>query len=148
MSIVQHLFAYAADFEKTFVDDDWSRLERRFAEDATYEVQNTSFACTVRGRDAILAALRKSIEGFDRRFDDRQLAVTRGPVVEDDTVEIDWTATYVKADAPDYLLVGGSVARFDGDRIVYLCDRYPDGVSESAAAWIREHAPDFDPSYV
>ena len=33
MSIVDIYLAYAAAFEETFVDDDWSRLERFFAED-------------------------------------------------------------------------------------------------------------------
>jgi hypothetical protein len=36
MNLVDRYQAYAADFERTFVDDDWSRLEQYFTEDATY----------------------------------------------------------------------------------------------------------------
>jgi hypothetical protein len=30
---------YAAAFEQTYIDDDWSRLTRYFSEDASYEVR-------------------------------------------------------------------------------------------------------------
>ena len=39
MTNLECFAAYAADFEKTFKDDDWSRLERYFAPDATYQVK-------------------------------------------------------------------------------------------------------------
>jgi hypothetical protein len=34
--LTQRFEAYAADFELTFVDDDWSRLEQYFTDDAVY----------------------------------------------------------------------------------------------------------------
>lgn len=148
MTLTEKLFAYAADFEKTFVDDDWSRLERHFSEDVVYEVVNCPVACRVEGRDAVLAALRKSISGFDRRCDERRLGIRGGPVESGDEVELDWEVAYVIKGDPEFLLLGSSLARFRGDRIGYLRDSYPDGVGEEFAAWIGAHAPDWDVSYV
>ncbi len=148
MTLIEKFYGYAADFEKTYADDDWSRLERHFADDVVYEVVNAPFACRITGRAAVLAALRKSISGFDRRCDARRIAVTRGPVESGNQVELDWNVTYAKAGAPDFLLVGGSLARFAGDRITYLQDHYPDEMTPAIDAWRRAHAPDWNLSYV
>ncbi len=148
MGITESFFAYAADFEKTYADDDWSRLAPYFHEDAVYEVTNVFFGCEVKGRDAILEALRKSIDGFDRRMDDRTIDVVSGPEVDGDEIRLGWTVTYSRAGVPDFVLRGESVARFEGDRIIHLHDRYPDGHNEEIEAWSRDHAPDIDPSYV
>jgi hypothetical protein len=148
MTTIERFMSYAADFEKTFADDDWSRLAVHFSEGAVYEVRNASFACRVEGRERIFEAIRRSLDGFDRRCENRQIALTHGPVVYGPMVELDWKVSYSKAGAPDFVLVGGSVARVEGDRIVHMIDRYPDGASDSAAAWIEEYAPEIDPSYV
>ncbi len=42
MDPLQRFAAYAADFEKTYQDDDWKRLEGYFAEDAVYEVMGAA----------------------------------------------------------------------------------------------------------
>ena len=74
---------YAAAFEQTYVDDDWSRLSQYFPENASYEVRGGPLACQISGRDAIFAGLKKSIDGLDRRCSDRQLQLTDGPDVVD-----------------------------------------------------------------
>ena len=71
--------AYAADFEKTFKDDDWSRLDRYFAPDATYRVKGEPFAASIKGRDAIFKGIKKSLDGFDRRFATRDIALEGAP---------------------------------------------------------------------
>ena len=60
--------AYAADFEQTYKDDDWSRLDRYFAPDATYQVKGEPFTTNLKGREAIFKGIKKSLDGFDRRF--------------------------------------------------------------------------------
>ncbi len=72
---------YAAAFEQTYVDDDWSRLAPFFAEDASYEVRGGPLACKITGREAIFTGIRKSIDGLDRRCSDRKIDVTDGPEV-------------------------------------------------------------------
>ena len=44
---------YAAAFEQTYDDDDWSRLTPFFSENASYEVRGGPMACKISGRDAI-----------------------------------------------------------------------------------------------
>src|SRR5678816_3177764 len=43
MNIMEQFITYAGDFEKTFGDDDWTRLRRYFADDAVYEVKSNTF---------------------------------------------------------------------------------------------------------
>jgi hypothetical protein len=64
---------YAAAFEQTYIDDDWSRLAPFFSEDATYEVRGGPLACEISGRESIFSGLKKSIDGMDRRCDERQI---------------------------------------------------------------------------
>lgn len=59
---------YAAAFEQTYVDDDWSRLVPFFSEDARYEVRGGPLACEISGRETIFAGLKRSIDGFNRRW--------------------------------------------------------------------------------
>lgn len=139
---------YALDFERVLKDGDWERLEQYFTEDAVFEVKNAAFACRLEGRNAVLAGLRKSVTGFDLRCDSRKARVTRGPEMNGDQVEMAWTVTYGMAGAPDFVLVGASVAQYEGDRIRYLYDHYPDGMSDEAIAWSRAYAPNFNASYV
>lgn len=139
--------SYAEDFEKTFADDDWSRLERHFAADAVYVVRNTPFVCRLEGRDAILRGLKKSLDGFDRRLPVRSTEVVEAPTESGDAVSVGWTATYSKPGSPALVTRGRTTARFRDRRIVELTDEYPDGVGETMERWIRDHAPDLDPSY-
>ena len=53
MSIVDRYQAYADAFEESFVDDDWSRIEPFFTEDAVYEGDPDAT-----GREAVLAKLK------------------------------------------------------------------------------------------
>ena len=77
MTLAQRFEAYAADFERTFVDDDWSRLEQYFTEDAVYSTPAN--ALRVLGREKVLAVLRAAVSGFDGRCDSRVLVTTEGP---------------------------------------------------------------------
>jgi len=141
-------FAYAQDFEQTFLDDDWSRLAQYFQPDAVYEVRNVPFGCRIEGPEAIFRGIKKSLDNFDRRFAERRPEITDPPAEAGDSVSVGWAVTYVKPSAPAFVLRGRSTARFRGDRIVHLVDEYPDGMADEAASWSRVHAPDLDASYV
>src|SRR6185369_14569969 len=81
MDIMRQFLAYAGDFERTYADDDWSRLYQYFADDAVYEVKATSFGCRLQGPQAIFAGIKKSLDGFDRKFEKRDIEVTSGPEI-------------------------------------------------------------------
>ena len=56
MNPIQRFIEFAAAFEKTYVDDDWSRLESFLTEDAVYEVTGgPPLGGRFEGRDAVLA---------------------------------------------------------------------------------------------
>ena len=148
MAAMAQFFEYAQDFEKTFVDDDWSRLARYFVPDAVYEVRNVPFACRIQGADAIFRGIKKSLDGFDRRFAERRPEITDPPAEAGDTVSVGWVVTYVKEGAPPFRLRGRSTARFRGERIVHLIDEYPDGMAAEAETWLGAHAPGFSAAYV
>ena len=103
---------YAADFEKTLADDDWSRLRQYFAPDAVYEVKAPGFPCRLQGPDAIFKGMKKSLDGFDRKFDGRSVDVTKGPEITADGLSMEWAVTYRKAGKTPYVLRGASDVRF------------------------------------
>lgn len=148
MGPTARFFAYAQDFEQTYVDDDWSRLAQYFEPDAVYEVRNVPFGCRIEGPEAIFRGIRKSLDHFDRRFAERRPEITDPPAETGDSVSVGWAVTYVKPGAPPFVLRGRSTARYRGDRIVHLVDEYPAGMADEAASWARAYAPDLDASYV
>ena len=147
MSTLQRFMAYAADFEKTLGDDDWSRLTQYFSDDAVYRVESNLFGCELNGPGAIFAGMKKSLDGFDRNFPTREIAMTEGPEVEGDEIRMSWTVTYHKQDLPDFVLRGKSMARMRGEEIALLVDSYDDSVTAETADWIRETGVELDRSY-
>jgi ketosteroid isomerase-like protein len=147
MDILQRFMAYAGDFEKTLADDDWTRLAGYFAEDAVYEVQGVPFNCRLVGRAAIFAGMKKSLDGFDRKFTGRDIEVTTGPDVAGDVLTAGWAVTYKKDDLAPLTVGGRSTARYRGGVIASLTDVFDPGVTTTFAAWQIENDLDLDPSY-
>jgi hypothetical protein len=147
MTILEKFTAYAKDFEQTFIDDDWTRLNGYFADDAVYEVRGVGFGCDLLGRSNIFRGIKRSLDNFDRRFDSRKIEVTSVPEVSEDTFSASWTVTYTKAGAPPFLLRGHTVVTYAGGRIIEMIDSYTEEMGREAAAWISQHAPDFNPAY-
>jgi hypothetical protein len=147
VSILERFIAYAADFEKTLADDDWSRLAQHFSDDAVYRVESDLFGCELTGRDSIFAGMKKSLDGFDRNFSEREIAMTEGPEVKGDEMSVSWTVTYHKTDLPDFVLRGKSVARIRDDKIELLVDSYDEQVNAEVASWMDETGVKLDPSY-
>jgi hypothetical protein len=145
--IMQRFMAYAGDFEKTLADDDWSRLRRYFAEDAVYEVKADSFGCRLSGPTAIFVGMKKSLDGFDRKFARRDVEVTRGPTISGDEMAMGWKVVYHKDGVPSFVLRGRSEVRYSGDKIAYLSDAYDASAEGEFAAWQRASGMRIDPSY-
>jgi len=147
MDILQQFMAYAGDFERTLVDDDWTRLARYFAPDAVYEVKASSFGCKLEGRQAIFAGMKKSLDGFDRKFSGRDIEVTSGPEIHGDELQMDWKVTYKKEGLVPFVLRGRSTARYRDAEIVRLTDAYDPSVEAEFAAWTNASGIDLDGSY-
>lgn len=143
---------YAAAFEETYLDDDWSRLTPFFKMDAMYEVRGGPMACEIQGRDAILKGLKKSIDGFDRRCDGRTLEITDGPHVRatpaGQEVSIDWLVNYRRGESPVMGLRGRSVITVADGCITAMRDEYNDAALAPVLTWLQQYGADLDGSYV
>jgi hypothetical protein len=138
---------YAAEFEKTFEDDDWTRLERFFDADARYVVAGSTFDCELRGRDAVLAGLKKALDGMDRRFDQRAIEPNGDATVEGNRVAFPAKVLYAKQGVEPLSFTLTETAEYDeAGRIVLLRDDYDAG-QDDVARWLEQHSDAFDPRY-
>jgi len=140
MSHIPRFAAYAAAFEKSYENDDWAALTPSFTEGAVYDAGLADYlGGRIEGRDAIFAHFKRVLDGFDRRFASREIALVEGPTEADDTVTIVGTATYRADGVPDLVLTLEESATFDGDRISLLEDRYDPEAAKDAIAYIEAH---------
>ena len=134
MSITDRYQAYADAFEESYEDDDWTRIEPFFTEDAVYEGDSED----ARGRAAVLAKLKGGVDAFDRKMDSRTPDF-QAPTAEGDTVSVNWKVTYTKADCPDLVISGQEIAVFEGDRIALLRDVFDPAALEAMGEWMATH---------
>ena len=135
MSIQDRFLEYADGFEKSYDDNDWSRLAQYFTEESSYDAGDGD---TAQGRDAVLTKLEGAVDGMDRRMDSRNVDF-KEMATEADTVTVRWTASYTKAGLPDLLIEGTEFARFEGDRIAQLWDEITPDALEKLGAWMAAH---------
>jgi hypothetical protein len=138
--LLERFAAQGRAFERTFLDDDWTRLEPYFTADAVYETLGHGgerFA----GRAELLAALRRAVTNFDRRCASRDLATTSGPVQAGAEVTRDWACTFTLAGAPDLRIEGSERAVYRGDLIELLQERLTPQSRERLAAWAGAYGP-------
>lgn len=140
MPYIPRFAAYASAFEKAYESDDWTGLEGFFSEDAVYEIGLPILGQQrCEGRRAILDWFQTVLNDFDRRFDSRELTVLDGPTEHDAEVWIRGRATYRAGGVPTFELELEETARFDGDRIVRLEDRYTPEMRAETEAYLHEH---------
>lgn len=147
MQTLQQFLAYAGAFEKTLGDDDWERLRPFFADDAVYEVEAQSFGCRLQGATAIFAGMKKSLDGFDRKFDGRDVKLTEGPAVEGDEIRMRWEVIYRKQGVEPFTLRGRSLVRYGNGKLVYLCDSYEPSTEAEFTQWSQVNKLQLDPRY-
>ena len=97
------------------------------------------------GREAIKAAFKQIVAGFDRRFDSRAVEMVEGPIDRDGTVWFRWVATYTLAGAPPLRMHGEETAVFAGDRIRRLEDRISAADGQQVLAYLAEHGTKLKP---
>lgn len=149
MSVLEQWRKWIDAFDTTVQDDNWERLSPYLTEDVVYRVTGAPFAAHLRGRDAVLKGLARSVRSFDRRMDGRRWSPLA--IVADDT-------GYVRCNIlSEYLRGGETVLAFqarghwgfrDG-RIDLMLDFYDPQHADVQAAlqWIGEHGHDLDPRY-
>ena len=146
MNDVERFEKYATDFEVAYESDNWSVVERHFAEDAVYEtLAGPPMGGCHEGRDAVLASMKQTLDGFDRRFDSREVTFLEGPELRGDSVWLRALVKYAVAGAPDLVLEGISTATFNGDGIIRLEDSYPEGVADVVMQYLIAHGEKLQP---
>jgi hypothetical protein len=148
MDNLTHFLEYAGDFEKTYKDDDWQRLDRYFAPDAVYEVRGIGLDCRLQGPQAIFAGIKKSLDHFDRTFATRKIAVTSGPDVDGESIRMGWTVTYGREGVEPLPLRGRTEVRYRDGKIAYLGDSYDASMEKDAAEWSARNKVVLDARYV
>lgn len=127
MSNLAAFAAYAADFEKTLLDDNWARLEQYFSTDASYLPGDGTQA---NGREAAIAALQDSVNALERKSDERALLGQPDISEAGDTITLGYKVKYTKAGVGEFVLAGTETIRYAGGVIARMEDVFedPDGL--------------------
>ena len=147
LKLTAQLLNFATDFEIAYKTDQWDNVARHFNADSTYEVRNTTFECTLNGRDAIVAGFRRSLDGFDRHLK-RTMRVVDGPHENGNELSFTWLGSYFESGIPPLELSARQTLEFQDSRIIKLVDEYLSGYGEIAKNWIASHKPELNPSYL
>ncbi|MGO4714362.1 nuclear transport factor 2 family protein [Bradyrhizobium sp. 2TAF24] len=134
-------------FEQTYLDDDWTRLAPYFHDDVRYEVMNMPFHCVVERRDAVFAAMRRSVARFDRLCT-RTLGYDATLLEEGDNVFVYGAIKYRRGDSPEMEVRLWEVATYRDGRIVRLIDLYDLGARAVYQSWMAAWGDGLDPSYL
>ena len=139
MNIIDVFERFAADFETTIEDDDWSRLEQYLAEDATYlNVGGPEPKCV--GREAILAFLQADVINTDRRFDSRTVVALTPPTASGNRLSRRWRCTYTLAGTPDLVVEGEARYLFEGNMIKAIEEQATPASLQLLEEWMQKYS--------
>jgi ketosteroid isomerase-like protein len=139
MSIIDRFEAFASEFEAAVQDDDWSRLEKYLAEDATYLNVGGPDPKSV-GCQAVLAYLQADVSAVDRHFDHRDLVALTPPVAEGNRLARRWRCTYRLTGAPDLVVEGEARYLFEGDLIKEIEEEPTADSFQRLAQWMKQYS--------
>jgi hypothetical protein len=138
VSNVEIFESFAAAFEASVEDDDWSRLEKYLADDATYlNVGGPDPKCE--GRKAIIAYLQADVTNTDRCFDSRTLVALTQPKAEGDRLSRQWCCTYTLAGAPDLVVEGEARYLFERDLIKEIEEEITTASAQRLEDWMQKY---------
>jgi hypothetical protein len=114
MSNLQAFGNYAAAFDESLADNNWTRLEPFFSDDASYKPGDGTEGVGVAG---VIQSLQDSVNALERKCDVRELIGQPGVAEEGDTITLSFTIKYGKQGREDYLLVGVETIEYSGGLI-------------------------------
>lgn len=137
---LERFLRFAQDFEVSFWSEQWGVAAAHLADDARHLVHASgSLFADDRGRDAVIAGLRASVDGMDRRFDVRIPEVLAGPTTRKGGIWMRYALRLRRAGLPELAFEGEHVARFRDGRLVEIEETLPPGTGERVDAFLREH---------
>ena len=138
MSNIEIFNSFAAAFEDAVKDDNWTRLEKYLAEDATYlNVGGPDPKC--KGRDAIIAFLKSDVSKTDRRFDTRSLIALTPPVTDGERLARQWCCTYTLAETPDLVVNGEARYLFENGLIKEIEEEVTRDSMQNVGEWMEKY---------
>ncbi|MEM1436272.1 MAG: nuclear transport factor 2 family protein [Pseudomonadota bacterium] len=138
---------YFNAFEDALTDGDWAPVAGCFAADAVYRVVGAPFACTLHGRDAIVAGFQRSTGNFDARLDERLLEIEQITRMHRSELWVNLISGYGRDGAPPLRLPVAMRVRFSGREIAELTDHYQPEYIAGGLHWMVSHAADLNPAY-
>ena len=138
MSIRDIFESFAADFEITLNDDNWSRLKKYFTGGATYKnVGDPGSECE--GRDAILSYLKADVNNFDRKFDSRSLVALTPVKATGNRLSRLWQTTFKLKETPDLIVEGEARYQFEGELIKAIEEELTPESLQRLSQWMQDY---------
>ena len=129
---------FAADFERAIEDDDWARLLKYFADDATY-IDVGEQKGKLKGPKNIINYLKESVENTDRKFGSRTLIALTEPRVEGNRLNRKWRGVYTLTGAPDLVVEGEARYLIEDDLIKEVEQEVTPASGQIYEQWMKEH---------
>ena len=131
-------------FEDAVAQGTWDALDPFVTDDVRYIVSGSPYACDLRGREAVLGGLRRSVERFDLKFERREWRAGAIKVLEPNCIKATVVGTYETAGRPPLRFGVEGVWFFAGDRICLMTDLYDLSMADmtEALGWLDAHAAD------
>lgn len=113
--------AYATAFEAAYAANDWTRVADHLDTNVVWTIDNAPppIGGAWTGRGDALAAVARSCNLFDRRFDRRLPRIVDGPVAIPGGIYINWAVNYGRDGLPDLVLRGEEWDFFRDGRMVH-----------------------------
>ena len=138
MNNIDTFNGFAAAFEEAVEDDNWTRLEKYLADDATY-LNVGGPDPKSEGRDAVVAFLKTDVTNTDRRFDKRTLTALSSPVTEGDSLSRQWRCTYSLSETPDLVVEGEARYLFENGLIKEIEEEVTSDSMQKLGEWMEKY---------
>lgn len=147
MSLLKQFIAQRSVFESAYESGDWAPLGAFFHDDVIYEVMNMPFHCVLKGRDAVLAGFRMSVERFDKLCE-RTVGIEPVVYEEGPNVLVHSGISFSRGGSPAVFSRLWEIATYRGDRIERLIDIYDPNAGAEFETWMKDWGEGLDPRYV
>ena len=138
MNNIDTFNGFAAAFEEAVEDDNWTRLEKYLADDATY-LNVGGPDPKYEGRDAIVVFLKTDVANTDRRFDKRTLTALSSPVTEGYSLSRQWRCTYSLSETPDLVVEGEARYLFENGLIKEIEEEVTSDSMQNLGEWMEKY---------
>jgi len=147
MTLIQRFVSQRGAFEAAYDSGDWASLGAYFHEDITYEVMNMPFHCVIKGREQVLAGLRRSVERFDKLCI-RTVGIDSSIREEGANILVHSGLRFERAGAPSTSATLWEISTYRGELIERILDIYDPGCGAEFEQWMTAWGQGLDPRYV